>query len=220
MLQVPERLRREFGMETKLFDPDQAVAKGAAMYGLKLAIGEKIRIAEEQGVSTQQATQQVASEMGLQLPMVEKLNNTEITIVLSHSVGVVVVDSMDRELIANLVTKQTPLPRTETQRFGTKMANQQRVDIQVLENEFLDPEVQDIKMGKPIGKAALELPPGLPANSPIEITFEINGQGRLEMTAVEMTTRREVRATFQTDAGMSDAQVADATARAQLVTVR
>ena len=39
MPQVSERLKQEFGKEPQVHDPDQAVAKGAAVYGQKLAIG-------------------------------------------------------------------------------------------------------------------------------------------------------------------------------------
>jgi molecular chaperone DnaK len=49
MPQIPRRLKEELGMETKLFDPDEAVAKGAAIYGWKLSLNDGLakRIAEK-----------------------------------------------------------------------------------------------------------------------------------------------------------------------------
>ena len=44
MPQVGERLKQEFGKDPQVHDPDQSVAKGAAVYGQKLAIGNRIRI--------------------------------------------------------------------------------------------------------------------------------------------------------------------------------
>ncbi|HXL91974.1 MAG TPA: Hsp70 family protein [Streptosporangiaceae bacterium] len=44
MAQVSERLRQEFGTEPQMHEPDQSVAKGAAIYGQKLAIGQRINV--------------------------------------------------------------------------------------------------------------------------------------------------------------------------------
>ena len=44
MPQVAERLRQEFDTEPQMHEPDQSVAKGAAIYGQKLAIGRRINI--------------------------------------------------------------------------------------------------------------------------------------------------------------------------------
>src|SRR5207248_4829134 len=52
MPQVAERLKAEFGIPLKVFDPDEAVAKGAAIYGRKLALDEKIQIKIEQLIGT------------------------------------------------------------------------------------------------------------------------------------------------------------------------
>ena len=53
MPQVTDRLRQELGQEPQIHDPDQAVAKGAAVYGQKLAIGRRIttEIARELGTT-------------------------------------------------------------------------------------------------------------------------------------------------------------------------
>jgi len=44
MPQVMERLRKEFSVEPQIYDPDESVAKGAALFGQKLAIGEEIKV--------------------------------------------------------------------------------------------------------------------------------------------------------------------------------
>ncbi len=49
MPQIPDRIRQEFGMEPRMFDPDEAVAKGAAIYGWKLSLNDGLirRIAKK-----------------------------------------------------------------------------------------------------------------------------------------------------------------------------
>jgi len=65
----------------------------------------------------------------------------------------------------------------------------------------------------------MRLPPGLPEGSPIEITFELNEQGRLEMRARELTGGREAQINLQTEAIMSPEQVADAVQHSTRITV-
>ncbi len=52
-----------------------------------------------------------------------------------------------------------------------------------MENDEDGEEVADLSRGRELSSADLDLPPGLPKGAPIEVTFEINEQGRLEMTA-------------------------------------
>ena len=106
MPQVTERLRQEFGKEPQVHEPDQSVAKGAAVYGQKLSIGRRIstEIARELGTTPDQvetaevapevrerAQQTVADEMGMRLPALKRLDDMKVTNVVSHSFGVVAV---------------------------------------------------------------------------------------------------------------------------------
>ena len=101
---VSERLQEEFGQEPQVHEPDQSVAKGAAVYGQKLAIGRRINveIARELGTTPdevataevtpevrERAQQSVADEMGMRLPALKRLDDMKVTNVVSHSFGVV-----------------------------------------------------------------------------------------------------------------------------------
>lgn len=238
MPQVPERLKREFGLEPQLNEPNLSVAKGAALYGQKLAIGEKIRTAvaimTQQNVNEvdlssvapsvrQAAEQQVAASEGLRLAEVQTMARQKITNVVSHSFGVVVTDTsgfQERELISNLVKKQDPLPVEITKRYGTYAPNQPSVDIHVMENEVVGDRVDDVANGREIGNAAIAgLPPGLPKGSPIDVTFTLDQQGRLHVVGVEPSSGRRAEATIQTAEGMSEAEVAAATRRTSGLTI-
>jgi len=107
--------------------------------------------------------------------------------VTRHSFGVLALNQDHKKEVVNLILKNTTLPTEVTERFGTELANQETVEIRIMENEESDPE-QAIE----IGKAILELPAGLPAQSEIDVTFRLNEEGRLEMTAVEITDDRKI----------------------------
>ncbi|HEX6796313.1 MAG TPA: Hsp70 family protein [Ktedonobacterales bacterium] len=236
MPQVPERLKREFNRDPQLNEPDLSVAKGAALYGQKLVIGEKIKTAvasmtgqnaDDVDLSAvassvvQRAEQQVANSEGLLLADVQRSQRQTITNVVSHSFGVVVVESSSgRDVISNLVKKQDSLPVEITKRYGTFVANMTTVEIRVMENEVVGEQVDDVANGREIGNALIEgLPPGLPAGSPIDVTFTLDQQGRLHVEGVEPGSGRRAEATIQTAEGMSEAEVAAAARRTSGLTI-
>ena len=71
MPQVSSRLQEEFGIEPKMFDPDEAVARGAAIYGWKLSLNDGLvqKIAEksikgiDQNLTDSMTPELVVSEM-------------------------------------------------------------------------------------------------------------------------------------------------------------
>lgn len=225
MPQVKERLMSEFRTEPKIFDPDQAVAKGAAVYGQRLAIGQQIqyKIAERMGADPenvdletvpedvmQQAQQEVARESGYRIGFVKKAQETKITNVASHSFGLVVVDDSTQpytDVIANLVLAQSPLPSVLKKTFPTLVENQATVDLRIMENTSEDEEYRDLNSAIEIGNGELPLPPRLPEHSPIEVTFELNQQGRLHVIGREPRSGNKKEITIQTAEGLSEKDV-------------
>lgn len=235
MPQVIERLQKEFSdIPQRSFDPDESVAKGAAVYGQKLMLDEKIqiKIAEMTGqdvddvdaaqVSQQvveRAQQEVARETGLRTNVVEKFNAISVTNVASHCFGVIALNRDEREIIANMIIVNDPLPFTKTDSFYTVQADQQQVDVQVIENSVAEYEVADTSAGEAIGNATLHLPPRLPLHAPIEVSFELNQEGRLHVTARELSSNRTVDVTIQIKLGIPEEELAAAKARATRLSV-
>ncbi|MGC2776844.1 MAG: Hsp70 family protein, partial [Bradyrhizobium sp.] len=119
MPQVVERMGK-FPFEIKQFDPNQAVAKGAAIFGYRCALEEmiKIHVSERTGQDVDDidlakvspelkgdAERKVATEEGLALPGLKRLVDTKINNVSSKSFGVVVIAdaASRREQVSNLV---------------------------------------------------------------------------------------------------------------------
>ena len=238
MPQVTERLQQEFGKEPQVHEPDQSVAKGAAVYGQKLSIGRRIstEIARELGTTPdqvetaevapevrQRAQQAVADEMGMRLPALKRLDDMKVTNVVSHSFGVVAVRRTGpglQEYISNLVLAQEKLPASRTRQYGTLEASQAEVQLRIMENTARSEEVEDLDQGTEVGDAILPLAPNLPEGSPIEVTFELNQQGRLHITGKDLAAGgKTVTATIETNRALSEEEVAQATSRARGIKV-
>ena len=56
---------------------------------------------------------------------------------------------------------------------------------------------------KDVGTATLNLPDGLPARSPIRVKFAINRDGRLNVTATDLTGGGSIDVEFETEAVMN-----------------
>ncbi|QXJ21490.1 Hsp70 family protein [Actinomadura graeca] len=226
MPQVAARLQKEFGIEIESFEPDFAVAKGAAIYGQKLAINERIRheigrrtdtrpedvdVETTPDVVREEAEEVVADTMGLRLGTVKKIGGMAVTNVSSHSFGVLAFLPDDTQVIANLVLAQQALPAESTMTFGTKDGGAPLIELKIFENTSGEKIVRDLDTGEEVTSAVLEMQAGLPPNSPIDVTFRLDGQGRLHITGQDKAEGGNiVRASVETDRVLSAEEVEQA----------
>lgn len=219
MPQITKRIREEFSAPIKIYDPDEAVAKGAAIFGARQSFFAKlIEITSfETGKSKQQIqheiqtgkadVQELAQQANLRSESLGDAAHMSIVNVTSRSFGTIAFKSVDEledlEVLFNMILKNAELPATEKKTFYTVVPNQNQVHIRVLESlspdRYAAPED-----GTEIGEAILDLPEGLPAGSPLEIEFRLNEFGLLELTAVEIKENREVQARFETVDAVSE----------------
>lgn len=212
MPQVRDRLVAEFGMEPESFDPDESVAKGAALYGFKEALQEQVmehlpQAETEEGVfdptavtegEVQAALDKIEAATGFTLTgPVRELVSTQIVNVLSKSLGVVARDETGKDVMVYLLHRNGEVPMQSVQDFGTDQSNQAGVDVRVMAGERDSPEPMDCHE---VGVATLNLPTGLPARSPIRVTFGITRDGRLTVTAQDLTGGGSIDVEFETEA--------------------
>lgn len=232
MPQIKEILEQNFpNTSIESFDPDESVAKGAAIYGQQLALnGELIkRLSEKLGVSEEdikldkvsekelkEAEQDVADKTGLTLGAVKKAR-TKIGNVVSKSFGILAFVNDSEQKVVNMILKQTTVPAEISQTFATHEANQENVEISVFENELSDNNVE-ISMSKEIGTGLIDgIPSNLPAGSPIQVTFKINEEGRLDIHAMEMTGKKELNLTIETTSVISGQELEEAKERSKAI---
>lgn len=106
--------------------------------------------------------------------------------------------------MAKLIDANTTIPTRKSQVFTTAVDNQPAVTIKVLQGER--PMSADNKV---IGNFNLEgiapAPKGVPQ---IEVTFDINADGILEVTATDKGTNKEQKVTIQSPNALSDEEIA------------
>lgn len=235
MPQVADRLRQEFAIPLRSFEPDTAVAKGAAIYAQKLMLDEKIqiKIAEFTSSSVEdvhmedvppqivhQAQESIARDSGLMLGAVKKFNDMKITNVTSHSFGVIVKDDKnDRDFISNVIMLNDQLPAIETKTYHTLKANQEAIEIKVMENSQFAHRVENVSQGEEIGSAILHLPPRLPLHAPIEVSFELQKDGRLHITAREPVYNVAIETDIQTRHGLSKEELQKVKERSKKIAI-
>jgi molecular chaperone DnaK (HSP70) len=235
MPQVQNRLVSEFNMEPESFDPDEAVAKGAALYGLKESLHDEVQeilagrdggIAAEEGpidlsevpeAQMAEALDHLEKQLGFTLTgPVRELVGTRIVNVLSKSLGVIARDEQSKDLVVYLLPRNSEVPLERTTDFGTDAANQAAVDIRVMAGERDSEEPDDCQE---VGLATLNLPEKLPARSPIRVKFAISQDGRLSVSAIDLTAGGSIAVDFETEAVMNSSEVAERSTALRLLTV-
>ncbi|WP_169980419.1 Hsp70 family protein [Tautonia rosea] len=231
MPQVHDRLVAEFEIEPISFDPDEAVAKGAALYGFKESIQQQVvnylpGAGNESGTfdpsavseqEMQEALDKIEQETGFTLTgPVRELVSTQIVNVLSKSLGVIARNDEGLDVVVYLLPRNGEVPMESTQDFGTDQANQAGVDIRVMAGERDSPEPADCQE---VGIAQLHLPEGLPSKSPIRVTFGITRDGRLTVSAKDLTGGGSIDVEFETEAVMSAEDVEERSTALRLMQV-
>ena len=101
------------------------------------------------------------------------------------------------------IDRNTTIPTRRSQVFSTASDNQTQVEIHVLQGER--PMAMD---NKSLGKFILDGIPPAPRGIPqIEVTFDIDANGILKVTAADKATGRSQHITITASSGLSDSEV-------------
>ncbi len=229
MPQVIEGIKKRYPYEVIQFDPNQAVAKGAALFGhmcnldreIKLEVqdilGEKVEnIDDVPEDELNRAREKVAEKRGMSLPDLNDLANKKVINVTSRSFGVVVIDSNDKhEKVSNLIFVDDSLPADVTQTFSVYRDGQEGVTIRCIENTLREENIE-LNPEEEIGQAELRFTKPLPAGSEVEISFHLSDDGLLKVHARDMTTNSEIDSQFNTLCIMKDEEMEEA--KSQMLT--
>jgi molecular chaperone DnaK len=116
------------------------------------------------------------------------------------------------EVSTPMIARNTTIPSKKTQVFSTYSDNQPGVEIVVLQGER--PMARD---NKNLGTFKLDGIPPAPRGTPqIEVTFDIDANGILNVSAKDLGTGKEQKITIQGSSGLSKEEVEKMTKEAEL----
>ena len=169
MPQIKERIDREFGCDAKLSDPDECVAKGAAIYAMNAAYAQAIQDYEEGESDFKPAP--LRGDRAVVVNVTSKTYGTDI-------VG---------NKVQNMIFANTSLPVKRTLTFNTTYDNQRFVSMKVFESDFTNEEtdfvVEDRFCNRVGNDEVLKLTKDWPKGTPITVTFNIDNEGILSVNA-------------------------------------
>ena len=172
MPQVKQRLDAEFNCDAKLSDPDQCVAKGAAIYAMNAAYSQAMEDYEEGNIDERPAP--------IKGPRARVVNVT------SKTYGTDCNDSNGNPMVKNLVFANTSLPTKVVDTFTTGFDNQRQVSMKVFESDFTNPETEDMveeRFCTMLEDRVLQITQNWPKGTRIDVVFEVDNEGILHVHA-------------------------------------
>jgi molecular chaperone DnaK len=184
-----EKMLKEVCLRTpsRELRPEEAVAQGAAIHAAILEAREN------------RGSTRIAQTVMTRLKAVSTQD------INSHSLGVKISDpeAKDRKINHIMIPKATPIPFSTTQRFTTNSPNQRSIHVYILEGDASDPDactqIGDFRV--------VDLPPNLPINSPVEVTYSYDANGRIHAEAKELTGNRKANTEIVRDMGLNESSV-------------
>ena len=183
----------EINKDITIFDPDESVAKGAAIFAHKIKNKEKIIDGvKKKGFSEKEIKKKLKNKEidklseETQIP-IEDLKflkgDKKIKNVSSRSFGVIALNSKREEKLFNIILKNDTLPKTKEDFYNISEEGQNRVIITIMESAVTD-KVCPTSSGNKIGEVTLDCPDDITMQDKIKVTFTIKENGMLEIEAV------------------------------------
>lgn len=217
MPQVAEKVKEvytpRFNVEPDAFDVDEAVAKGAALVGQFEAIKRRFDAAGGANGSgpTQEQIARFAEETGKSEEEIRQAVNTNIKRIATKSYGLrsyCSKNGTEKERIFNLILKQSEVPARQGEEFYTRGFSTM-LSLDVYTNNESE-QIVELEMGSKVGHADFPLPKNLPANSPLDVVFNLSEEGILHLFALDKTFQQQIEADFKVFGAMDERQMEEA----------
>lgn len=222
MPQVAAMIERDYHVTPVLADPDEAVAKGAAIYASNekayndfvateaAKTGKTVEEVKEENLVTGEMDKKFALTTGGAAGGALKIN---ITNVLSRTYGLEIQDSDTKKMkIFNMLMINDKLPATRTETFYTAGDNQSMISLKIYESRSTD-GTMEIEDRVPLTEIEMKFRQSVPAGTPVINTMALDNSGILHIIAEEQQNHSKLDTTFQLSNQMTDAEMNSAALR-------
>ena len=170
MPQIKARIDQEFGVDAKIGEVDEVVAKGAAIYAMNEAYAQAMKDVEE-GVSDTR-------------PKPLRCGRTNVMNVTSKTYGLGLINNE----VGNMIFANSSLPISFSRTFATSYDNQKILSLPIFESDFTNPETDETVQDKfcrlvTTEPSELNITKDWPEGTPVEVTFNIDNEGMLSVHA-------------------------------------
>ena len=213
MTAVAELVQRRTGLEPQIFEPDLAIAKGAAL-SATISQLENMAGADAGEAERERAVREFAEKSGIDAAQLGALSTKKVLNVLPKAIGLSVLDENDRPFIDHLVTQNATIPLEEpvSRTYLTRYDGQTTVDLTLFQ-QASDVASPDITLNEVITGAETKLS-GIPPRAvgqEIRVDLSVAGDGLISVQGTHVDTGQSVTANVRIGV-MSDEQIAAARA--------
>ena len=216
MPQVPRAIEERLHLQPKIMEPDEAVAKGAAIYAIVKCMADARSFHEESSdnINTEKEVVDYLPSVSIEP---KRSQRVVIHTKTSKSFGIKAMRDGNL-IISNLILKNTSTPCTVKKVFGIAEDDQEYANIEVYESSVLKGSYP-VEESYKVGNAILELPRNLRMGSGVEITMELTNEGTLKLTGRELSSNREIQASFQSECILTEEKVMELKRKMMYLTI-
>ena len=194
MPMVTAMMERISDQRPEILDVDVVVAQGAALFAANRELHGGSRPGEASSVP----------DVRLSAVAQQRIASIDIERVCSFGIGTDVQDEDTGQLYHDvLIEKNTPLPATAEQVYGTVVPGQKRVQISIFEGEG-----RDLSKCLPLGHGILELPPNLPKGSPILVGLGLDDESCIIVFGRDLTSGHEIHFVLEREGALDANEIA------------
>ena len=221
MPQVSAMLERDYNVKPVLADPDEAVAKGAAIY----ANNEKAfnDFVYEEAKKSGKTVEEVQKENLINGELDKKfalssasasssISKISISNVLSRTYGLECLNRQNKLIISNMLMINDPLPAKYTQTFYANSNNQRSCELAIYESRSTE-ENMDIEDRKPLTTINMTFLRPVPKGTEIVTTMALDNAGIMHIIAIEELNGSSLDTTFELSNQMNESEIEEANSR-------
>ena len=220
MPQVANMIERDYHIVPILADPDEAVAKGAAVFAANekqfndfvkveaAKSGKTVEEIKEENLSTGELDKKYAVSATGTIGSL-RLN---ITNVLSRTYGIEVLNDDEQHEISNLLMINTKLPAKCVKQYSTHSDNQSGAELIIYESRSVENNMP-VEDRKPLTSIEMKFLRPVPKDTVLEVTFALDNSGILHIIAEEFEYHSKLDTTFKLSNQMTENELAIASSR-------